>query len=67
MARTRGPAAHGDEKKALDRKTVSAIRDAAQKVQRRVDDGRKPEMSFPVRSLQNVHFDRRQGYFELGR
>ncbi|MDH3285817.1 MAG: DNA topoisomerase IV subunit A, partial [Acidobacteriota bacterium] len=27
----------------------------------------KPEMSFPVRSLSNVRYDKRKGYFEIGR
>ena len=55
------------DKDRLDRKTVDAIQDAARKVHGKIEKGQKPEMSFPVRSLQNVHFDKAKGYFEIGR
>ncbi len=55
------------ERERLDKLTVTAIKDAAQKVHGRIVKGQKPEMSFPVRSLQNVHYDRNKGYFEIGR
>ena len=62
----RGATARAD-KKALDRKTVAAIVDSAERVHRKILAGQKPEMSFPVRSLGNVRYDRRKGYFEIGR
>jgi DNA topoisomerase-6 subunit A len=55
------------DRERLDRLTVQAIRDAAARVHQRIQKGAKPEMSFPVRSLQNVHFDKAKGYFEIGR
>ncbi len=55
------------DRERMDKLTVSAIRDAAQKVHGRIQKGQKPEMSFPVRSLQNVHYDKAKGYFEIGR
>lgn len=55
------------EKSRLDRKTVQKITEAAQKVHSRISRGQKPEMSFPVRSLSNVRYDKRRGYFEIGR
>jgi DNA topoisomerase-6 subunit A len=55
------------EKKKLDAKTVSAIESTADRVRGKIDKGLKPEMSFPLRSLSNVRFDQRKGYFEIGR
>ncbi|UCF69091.1 MAG: DNA topoisomerase IV subunit A [Acidobacteriota bacterium] len=55
------------EKKKLDRRTVQAIVAAAKDVNDKILKGAKPEMSFPVRSLSNVRYDRRKGYFEIGR
>ncbi len=55
------------QRKELDRKTVAAIRSAAERVHGRIAKGQKPEMSFPVRTLQNVHYDKAKGYFEIGR
>ncbi|RMG44176.1 MAG: DNA topoisomerase VI [Acidobacteria bacterium] len=55
------------EKKKLDRKTIAAIVATARKVHERILAGTKPEMSFPVRSLSNVRYDKKKGYFEIGR
>jgi DNA topoisomerase-6 subunit A len=55
------------DKARLDRKTVEKITEAAERVHHRIGRGGKPEMSFPVRSLSNVRYDRRKGYFEIGR
>lgn len=55
------------DKVQLDKKTVEAIKDVAQRVHGKIQKGLKPEMSFPVRSLQNVHFDKSKGFFEIGR
>jgi DNA topoisomerase-6 subunit A len=51
----------------LDRLTIKAITNVAQDIQQHVDRMRKPEVSFPVRSLSNVRYDPRKGYFEIGK
>jgi DNA topoisomerase-6 subunit A len=55
------------QKQRLDRLTVKAITNVAQEIQQCVDRMRKPEVSFPVRSLSNVRYDPRKGYFEIGK
>ena len=55
------------QKQRLDRLTVKAITSVAQDIQQRVDRLHKPEVSFPVRSLGNVRYDPRKGYFEIGK
>ena len=54
-------------KDALDRKTVTAIVGAADRVYGRIMEGQKPSMSFPLRTLSNVRYDKDRGYFEIGR
>ena len=51
----------------LDKVTVDGIDNAARSVYDRIQKHGKPELKFPVRSLANVRYDRRRGYFELGR
>ncbi len=41
------------------------IRREAQRIRKIILDGRKPSMKFPLRSLQNVRYHPRRGYFEL--
>ena len=55
------------EKAKMDRVTIKAITDVATDIDRKVGRLRKPEVAFPVRSLGNVRYDKRKGYFELGR
>jgi len=55
------------QKQRLDRLTIKAITNVAQDIQQHVDRMRKPEVSFPVRSLSNVRYDPRKGYFEIGK
>jgi len=55
------------EKARLDRVTVKAITDVAAGIDRSVQRLRKPAVTFPVRSLSNVRYDTRKGYFEIGR
>jgi DNA topoisomerase-6 subunit A len=52
---------------ALDRKTLALIDDTAAAVQSSIRRRRLPELKFPVRSLANVEYDKRRGYFELGK
>jgi len=51
----------------LDRKTVKLIDATAERVQSSIFKRILPELKFPVRSLQNVSYDKKVGYFELGR
>jgi DNA topoisomerase-6 subunit A len=50
-----------------DRITVKAITDVASGVSKRIDKLRKPDVVFPVRSLGNVHYSPKKGYFEIGK
>ena len=51
----------------LDKLTVEQIDTTAQHVYDKINKLAKPELKFPVRSLSNVRYDRRRGYFEMGR
>ena len=50
-----------------DRNTVKAIRGVASAISTGIDKRHKPEVAFPVRSLSNVRYDPRKGYFEIGK
>ena len=54
-------------KKKLDGATVRAIDKSAQAVYDKVKRKKKPEMHLPVRSLGNVKYSARRGFFEIGR
>jgi DNA topoisomerase VI subunit A len=53
-----------DEK---DLKTLELIRSTAERVQQRILKRDLPDLKFPKRSLGNVKYDTKIGYFELGR
>src|SRR6185436_956979 len=55
------------EKARLDKVTVSAITEVAQGIEKRIEKRGKPEVSFPVRSLSNVRYDPKKGFFEIGK
>ncbi|HEX6850469.1 MAG TPA: hypothetical protein VF139_03620, partial [Candidatus Polarisedimenticolaceae bacterium] len=55
------------EKARLDKVTVEAIRSVADGIEKRVEKHGKPEVAFPVRSLSNVRYDPRKGWFEIGK
>jgi DNA topoisomerase VI subunit A len=55
------------EKKKQDRATVKAIDDSARGIYQKAGRKTKPEMKFPVRSLGNVRYSAKNGYFEIGR
>ncbi len=55
------------EKARLDRVTVGAIVDVAKSIESRIERHVKPEVAFPVRSLGNVRYDPKKGWFEIGR
>jgi DNA topoisomerase-6 subunit A len=50
-----------------DKLTVQAITDSAGEISARIDKLSKPEVVFPVRSLGNVRYSPKKGYFEIGR
>jgi DNA topoisomerase VI subunit A len=51
----------------LDAITVNVIKDSAKAVHQKILKTGKPELSFPIRSLQNVSYAQDKGYFEIGR
>ena len=51
----------------LDKKTLSLIESTAERVQKKIRSRVLPELRFPIRSLSNVKYDRRVGYFQLGK
>jgi DNA topoisomerase-6 subunit A len=55
------------EKAKKDRVTVKAIEDLARGIDARIEKHVKPEVSFPVRSLANVRYDPKKGFFEIGK
>jgi DNA topoisomerase-6 subunit A len=57
----------GNRSKQLDATTVKAIVDTAQDVHQEIGKHRKPDLSFPIRSLGNVSYSQKRGYFEIGK
>jgi DNA topoisomerase-6 subunit A len=55
----------GGAKKEL--KTLGCIEKSADGIYRTILEGEKPELKSPVRSLANVKYEKKVGYFELGR
>lgn len=55
------------EKARLDKVTVAAITSVAQGIETKIEKRGKPEVSFPVRSLGNVRYDPKKGFFEIGK
>jgi DNA topoisomerase-6 subunit A len=55
------------DRAAEDGVTLAAIHDVAKKIHERVVALRRPEVLFPVRSLGNVRYDLKRGYFEIGK
>ena len=51
----------------LDKKTIKLIDSTAERVQGSIHKRILPELKFPVRSLANVSYDKKVGYFQLGR
>lgn len=48
-------------------KTLTLIEKTADRVQKSIFQRVLPELKFPVRSLSNVEYDKKRGYFELGK
>ncbi len=55
------------EKNRLDKVTLRAITEVARGIETRIEKHGKPEVAFPVRSLGNVRYDPKRGYFEIGK
>jgi len=51
----------------LDGITVKAIENAAKGVHGRILKKGKPDLNFPIRSLKNVSYSQKTGYFEIGK
>jgi DNA topoisomerase-6 subunit A len=51
----------------LDRATVALIKKTAAGVHEEIHAHKKPDLAFPVRSLKNVSYSQKTGYFEMGR
>jgi DNA topoisomerase-6 subunit A len=68
--RKRAGSAAGDVTKRnqkLDELTLQLIGESASEVHRDILKRKKPDLSFPVRSLKNVSYSKKTGYFEIGR
>jgi DNA topoisomerase VI subunit A len=50
----------------LDRETIALIEATAGDVRASIENGTLPKTKFPLRSLDNVDYDKAKGYFELG-
>jgi len=51
---------------AVDNETIALIDAIAKEIRSSIDDGRLPNINLPIRSLDNVEYDKAKGYFELG-
>ncbi len=51
----------------LDKLTVRLIQNTATSVQKHIHQRKKPDLSFPIRSLGNVSYSQKRGYFEIGK
>jgi DNA topoisomerase-6 subunit A len=56
-----------EKNRKLDAVTVGVIKQAASGVHEKILKKGKPELAFPIRSLQNVSYAQDKGYFEIGR
>jgi DNA topoisomerase-6 subunit A len=69
-SRKRASGATGDVAKRnqkLDELTLQLIGESASEVHRDILKRKKPDLAFPVRSLKNVSYSTKKGYFEIGR
>jgi DNA topoisomerase-6 subunit A len=51
----------------LEARTISLITGTAQDIRQDILKKRKPDLHFPVRSLSNVSYSTKKGYFEIGK
>jgi len=70
-ARKKSPSRKAGSKKSSlrkrDRTTVDLISKAASAVHAEIIKKKKPDLLFPVRSLRNVTYSQKRGYFEIGK
>src|SRR5262245_37383818 len=50
----------------MDKKTEKMIRDTADGIYQTVLKKRAPSLDFPIRSLDNVSYDKKKDFFEIG-
>jgi DNA topoisomerase-6 subunit A len=62
MNNTNSGAPHSD----FDQQTLTLIDTIAKQIRSNIDSGELPNLKLPVRSLENVTYDKVKGYFELG-
>lgn len=63
---SRAKRAMDKRKVATGQMVVEAIEHVATDIMRNIERGRQPKMTLPLRSLSNVHYDKKRGYFEIG-
>ena len=56
-----------ERSKAQGRATLKLIKETAKDLKDKIDHRKAPMMRFPVRSLQNVSYGTKKGYFEIGK
>ncbi len=61
------PARQGRTKDPKDELTLDAIARTASGIHKAINAVKRPELKMPVRSLSNVTYDQKKGYFELGK
>jgi DNA topoisomerase-6 subunit A len=61
------PAEVKERNRRLDHSTVGAIEETAKGVHQRILKHGKPDLHFPIRSLKNVSYSEKRGYFEIGK
>ena len=50
-----------------DATTLAIIRNAALKIHESISKRKAPDMKLPIRSLANVNYDTKKGFFEIGK
>jgi len=66
-AKARPDSRVAQESARLDRLTVDLICNTAKNVHKEILKQNKPDLTFPVRSLKNVSYSTKRGYFEIGK
>jgi len=66
-AKSRGKSSLDARNARMDGLTVDLICDSANDVHKHISKKKKPDLSFPIRSLKNVSYSTRKGYFEIGK
>lgn len=59
--------AKGRSSKKEDQNTIEIIKNAALKIHNAISRRKAPDMQLPVRSLANVKYDTKKGFFEIGK